>query len=90
MTRKSILTEAEEELLFYLSDQGYDNLRMLDDGTVVGTLDLLYTRALYIGLNRHGFEKRFCFQDRSMADGEADKLVTGDDEPTGFVARRNG
>jgi hypothetical protein len=90
MSNKGILTEAEEELLFYLADQGYDNLRMLDDGTIVGTLDLIYTRAMYIGLSRSGFEKRFCFKNRSMADSELEKIVTGDDEPTGYIARRNG
>lgn len=84
------ITKEELELLHFLSDEGYNNVRILDDGTFVGTMDLMFTRALYIGLNRHGWEKRFCFQDRSMADDEADKLVTGDDEPTGFIARRNG
>lgn len=77
------------ELVRSLSDD-YDNLTILDDGTIVGTSDLMYTRALYIGMDRHGWEKRFCFEDRNQALIELKNIKTGDDEPTpgSYVARR--
>lgn len=77
-------------LLDFLDGQGYRNLRELEDGTVVGTMELLFTRAIFIDLTFSGWEKRFCFQDKDLALVELAKLQTGDDEPQGYVARRNG
>lgn len=79
-----------KELLSFLAENGYQNVRVLEDGTVVGTSELMFTRAVYIGLDRYGWEKRFCFQDREMATSEVAKLKTGDDEPSGYIARRGG
>jgi len=78
------------ELIAWLAGQGYENLRQLEDGTVVGTYELMFTRAIFIDLTYTGFDKRFCFQDRELALEEIAKLQTGDDEPTGYIARRNG
>lgn len=66
----------------------YQNVRVLDDGTIIGTGELLFTRAIYIGLDRYGWEKRFCFEDRKLALEELKKLNSGDDEPVGYIARR--
>lgn len=68
----------------------YSEVRVLEDETIVALSDLMFTRAIYIGMDRHGFEKRFCFQDPARAKEEYDKLVTGDDEPPegSYVARR--
>lgn len=66
----------------------YQNVRVLDDGTIVGTIELIYTRAIVIDLNEYGYEKRFCFEDRERAVEEINKLTTGEDEPTGWIARR--
>lgn len=81
--------DEQQELVEYLRPQ-YDNLRVLDDGTIVATLELLYTRAIFIGLNRYGYEKRFCFKNRDLAMVELAKLKTGEDEPQSgtYVARR--
>lgn len=77
----------EEKLLKILAVD-YQNLRVLEDGTVIGTGELLFTRAIFIGLNEWSFEKRFCFEDRELALTELAKLNTGDDEPSGWIARR--
>ena len=66
----------------------YQNLRKLEDGTVVGTIELMFTRAICIGLNPIGWEKRFCFENRSLALSELAKLTTSEDEPDGYIARR--
>lgn len=68
--------------------EDYQNVRVLADGTIVGTSELLFTRAIHIGLDEWGWEKRFCFEDRQLALSELEKLQTGDDEPVGWVARR--
>lgn len=77
-----------QSLIDALSKDGYSNLKELPDGTVVGTSELIFTRALYVGLNRYGWDKRFCFKDRELAVKELDKLSDGDSEPTGYIARR--
>jgi hypothetical protein len=87
---EEIMDAQTKELLSFLAENGYQNVRVLEDGTVVGTSELMFTRAVYIGLDRYGWEKRFCFQDREMATSEVAKLKTGDDEPSGYIARRGG
>ena len=76
-----------EQLIEELKDD-YQNLRKLDDGTVVGTLELAFTRAIVIGLDSFGWQKRFCFENRSLAVSELAKLKVGTDEPDGYIARR--
>lgn len=67
---------------------GYLVVDFLRDGTIVGMGDLMFTRAIYIDLDLNGWGKRFCFEDKDLAVEEFMKLKTGDDEPTGWVARR--
>jgi hypothetical protein len=81
-------TPETQSLINFLSRDGYENLHSLDDGTVVGTSELMFTRAVYIGLNFSGWEKRFCFEDRNLAVVELRKLQDGDSEPSGWIARR--
>ncbi len=76
------------ELIVELLKNDYQNLRILEDGTVVGTVELMFTRAIMIGLNRFSFDKRFCFESRSLALVELAKLKNRDDEPDGYIARR--
>lgn len=82
--------EYNTKLIQFLEKEGYENLRVLEDGTVCATLELIFTRSICIGLNYQSWEKRFCFSDRELAVTELNKLKTGDDEPVGYVARRNG
>jgi hypothetical protein len=60
----------------------------LRDGTIIGMGDLMFTRAIYMDMDLNGWGKRFCFEDKDRAVEEYTKLKTGDDEPTGYVARR--
>lgn len=78
-----------EETLQYLLDD-YQNLRALPDGTIIGTLELITTRALLVGLDRHSWEHRYCYQDRSLADKACAAMQSGDDEPMlGYVSSRH-
>ena len=66
----------------------YEDVRMLDDGTIVGIGDLMFTRAIYMDMSPNGWGRRFCFEDRALADQEYQRITSGDDEPTGWIARR--
>lgn len=82
---------SDEELLDRIKQLGagsYQVVSYLRDGTIIGLGDLLFTRAIYIDLDLNGWGKRFCFKDKDLAVEEFAKLQTGDDEPTGWVARR--
>lgn len=66
----------------------YTVVDFLRDGTIIGLGDLMFTRAIYIDMDLNGWGKRFCFENKDLAVEEYAKLQTGDDEPTGWVARR--
>ncbi len=67
----------------------HQNLRLLDDGTIVGTLDLMFTRAVVIDLDYHGYARRYCYKDRALAVKACLSLNNGDEEPLpGFIAQR--
>lgn len=81
-------TEAELE---FLRSQEYYALVVLGDGTICGLSRLMYTTALYIGLNGDGWERRYCYPEEQQAQKALGYLQTGDDEPArGYVAKRNG
>lgn len=79
-----------EDLLGWLTECGYSNLRVLPDDTIVGTHDLIYTRGLCIGLDAWGYEDRYCYPDRQRATEACNALTSGDDKPIeGYVAERH-
>lgn len=77
-----------EDLLEFLTSEGYKHARVLEDGTVVACSELLYTRALYVGLTYTGWDKRYCFEDRERAVVELAKLKDQDSVPEGWIAQR--
>lgn len=66
----------------------YSEVRRLADGSIAALGDLLFTRAIYLGCNLWGWDRRFCFENRQRADEEFARLASEDDEPTGWTARR--
>lgn len=66
----------------------YLDIRELEDGTIVGIADLLYTRAIFFDMSLTGFSQRFCFSDKELANKEFQKLKNMDSEPEGYIARR--
>ena len=77
----------EDQILATLKTE-YQNVRVLEDGTIVGTSKLLFTTALYIGLNEWGWERRYCYQDLDALYESLKALRTVDDEPHGYIAKR--
>ena len=66
----------------------YLDIRKLDDGTVIGLGKLLYTTAIYMDMNVCGWGQRYCFNDPKRAAAEYQKLKSGDEIPTGWIAQR--
>lgn len=78
----------QEDLAQRLPAMGYRRARVLPDGTVAAVLELLFTRSICLGCHEYGITKRFCFEDRSLADQRFDELQSEDDIPAGHIARR--
>lgn len=66
----------------------YHDVQMLEDGTIICLGDLMFTRAIHMDMNLNGYGRRFCFDDHLLAETEYAKITTGNDEPTGWIARR--
>ncbi|MBD9674919.1 hypothetical protein IB275_30360 [Pseudomonas sp. PDM21] len=63
--------------------------KQLDDGTYVALTDLMFTRALCIGVDAMSpYERRFCFSDKAKADEAFEQITAPDFEPDGWTARR--
>ena len=81
------LTAPDADLVQSLQND-YDAVRVLVDGSIVGLGKLMFTTAVYMGLNRWGYERRYCFQEPERARAEFEKLASEDDEPAGWIAKR--
>lgn len=80
-----------EKLIEHIKALGggaYREVRALADGTIVGIGELMFTRAIYMDMHLYGWGRRFCFQDKALADKEFERLSDGDHEPVGWIARR--
>lgn len=78
-----------ERLLAYLKANEYQDLRVLEDGTIIGTIELMFTRALCVDLDGDGWGQRYCYEDRELAVTACYLMESGDDQPlTGYVANR--
>jgi hypothetical protein len=62
----------------------------LPDGSIAALGELMFTRAIYLGCHHYGWQKRFCFSDRSLANKRFAELQSEDDEPQGYIAKRGG
>lgn len=80
-----------EELIAEINRMGegsYRELRMLEDETIVGIGELMFTTAIYMDMHLYGWGRRYCFENRELAEHEFKQLVSGNDNPVGWVARR--
>jgi hypothetical protein len=76
-------------LLAFLREQKFQNLRVLDNGTIIGTIDLMFTRSLCVGLGWDSWEARYCYPDRELATMASYALIDDDHPPLpGYIATR--
>lgn len=73
------------------SELGFFGAKRLDDGTYVGLTRLAFTAAICIGTDElTPAKRRYCFDrtDFTLCIDEYVKIVTGEDTPEGWIARR--
>lgn len=79
----------DDELLARIKELGaYRDVRLLEDRSIVAIGDLMFTRAIYMDVDLNGWGRRFCFENRALADTEFHRITDGDQEPVGWIARR--
>lgn len=49
---------------------------------------LMFTMAIVMDVDAHGYHSRFCFDNVELAYSEFDRLEDRDSEPVGWIARR--
>lgn len=68
---------------------GFIAAKRLPDGTYIGLQRLLFTLALCIGVTPdRAYTRRFCYEDMVECMHQFNHIISGDAEPTGWVARR--
>ncbi len=72
----------------YFEVLGYQFVRQLDDDSWVGIDELLFSTALYMGMDQSGWAKRYDFELRGDAIQELIKLTKQTDIPNGWIAKR--
>lgn len=79
-----------DTLIEFFVEQGYKDVRVLADSTIIGTIELMYTRGLVIDLDRHGYAHRYCYADRDQATEACRVMQSGDELPmAGYIAERH-
>lgn len=83
------MSDAEAEAEFReMLERDYMHVRLLADGVWIGLIEMLYTTALCVGLDRYGYERRYCYEDGHIAFLELQKMQSGRDVPRGWIAAR--
>jgi hypothetical protein len=50
------------ELIEFLNKEGYTNIIELQNGELAGLCKFMFTTGLVVGLTKHGYRIRFCFE----------------------------
>lgn len=79
----------EQELAKYLEEvENYQNVRILPDG-IIGITKLIFSWGLCVDMNKHSYEKRFCYTKKEEAIAACNAMNSVDDEPLpGYIAKR--
>lgn len=81
------MDQKTRELIQYLETEGYFNLRVLPDGDVIGCVNMIFTVGVVLGLDRHGYDTRICYPNRTLAIAACNRLQHIDDAPLpGYTA----
>lgn len=51
----------------FLADQGFRRIRRLPSGQLLGVQRQLFTTGLFVGLDRVGYRRRFCYESAAEA-----------------------
>lgn len=79
----------EPEFVAELKCQGYSNVRKLYDGRWIGTMPMLFTVGLFVGLTKDYYDYRYCYPPNG--DWEKDVMLwDGQGHPPGDWIKRKG
>jgi len=70
-------------------NDGY-TCRVLNDGSIACMFDLLFSRAIVLGVHSMGYETRYCFESKRVAAFKFAQLRTRHEKLDGYVAKRGG
>lgn len=80
-----------EQLLAEIKELGqYIRVKYLPDGSVAAMGGLMFTTAIYLGCTLWGWDRRFCYESTYALEEAWDALLSENDEPVGWIARRGG
>lgn len=80
----------DDKLIAFLEDEGYENLRKLPNGLWIGTMRMLFTQGLFVGLTATDYSHRYCYEPEHFKDAFEDvKNWDGEGDPKGkWVAKK--
>ena len=84
------MSDSTTFLAEYLAEQGYENLRQLEDGRIIGTMPMLFTIGLFYGLREYDHDGRYCYPQSTNDVYEAVKSWTGEGDPSGEWIKHKG
>lgn len=88
MTGKLSRREYLKDLYRFLEQQGYYQIKTLDDGRVIALLDLMFTTGIFVDINFGGYNHRYCYKDRNDAIFSIKTWDGKDDSLQGWVAKK--
>ena len=77
-----------QDMCDWLRRQGFNPVRQLPDGSFAGMQHMLTTTAIFLGLDMHHWEARYCFKSGALAALRFAELQSESDVPEGWFARR--
>ena len=56
-----------QSLTSFLAENGYTKIKVMEDGTVCALQKQLFTVAIVVGIDRVGYERRYCYEREAVA-----------------------
>ena len=71
-----------------LEDDGYLHI-WVHHGKIMAIQPMLFTYALVVDLDKHGYDHRYCYHHyQDAVNGAANWIMSDDDEPSGYIKRK--
>ena len=70
-----------------MTEEGYYNIKQLPDGRFCGLYRFLFTEAIIIGMDKTGYQYRYCYKPETIAAAQLEKY-DGTEEPTGWIVKK--